>query len=337
MPDQPSPIPLRPDRQTRRFMFLLLDRFTMMSFAAAIEPLRLANRVAAKPLYAWTLVAEHPGEVACSNGAPVAASAGLDVDIDKDDTVIVCGGIDVKRAATRPVLNFVRRAARQGAKVGGLCTGAWVLAKAGLLDGRRAAIHWENHDAMIEEFPDVVLYRSVFVDDGNRLTAAGGMASADLMLRLIARDHGPELAASVADQLIHTAPRTEGEAQRISIPSRIGVRHPRLSSVIARMEANLEDPISPAKLATEAGMSMRQLERLFARYLQRTPKQYYMECRLFRARNLLAQTEMPVMEVALACGFTGTSHFSKCYRAQFGTTPFRSRATPDQRALPVAS
>ena len=298
----------------------------MMSFAGAVEPLRLANYAAGRRLYEWTLLGENGREAVCSNGARVALDGGL-VETAPGDTIIVCGGLDVARGYTRPVLTWLRREARRGVTLGGLCTGAWALAEAGLLDGRRATIHWENHDGLAEAHPEVDLYRSIFVADGNRLTAAGGTSSVDLMLRLIATHHGDELAATVADQLIYTTIRTGEDSQRLSIPTRIGVRHPRLAAVVARMEANLEDPISPADLARDAGMSTRQLERLFRRYLGRSPKKYYMETRLGRARNLLMQTGMSVIEVALASGFTSPSHFSKCYRAQYGSTPYRERGT----------
>ncbi|RNF33116.1 GlxA family transcriptional regulator [Paracoccus methylarcula] len=313
----------------RRFTFLLLDRFTMLPFAAAIEPLRLANRASGKELYQWRLVGPKGDFATCSNGTRVALDEGLEQDTptDRDEVVIVCGGTEVAREATRPVLNWLRRKARGGASVCAVCTGAWVLAVAGLLDGRKATIHWENHDGFAEAFPDVTLFRSVFVHDGNRLTAAGGTSSIDLMLHLIAQSHGDELAAELADQMLHTGIRTDQDRQRLSIPTRIGVRHPRLATVIARMEANVEDPISPARLATDAGMSTRQLERLFRRYLNRSPKRYYMETRLARARNLLMQTEMSIIEIALASGFSSPSHFSKCYRAQYGSTPYRERGT----------
>ena len=312
----------------RGFRFLLLDRFTMMSFAGAIEPLRLANRTAGQRLYEWSLLGEAGAGAAatCSNGSRLTLDAGL-IEVPPGDTVLVCGGIDVAQNATRPVLAWLRREARRGVAIGGLCTGAWILAEAGLLDGRRATIHWENHDGFAEAFPQVDLFRSIFVADGNRMTAAGGTSSVDLMLRIIATEHGDELAATVADQLIYTTIRTAEDSQRLSIPTRIGVRHPRLAAVIERMEANLEDPISPAVLAAEAGMSTRQLERLFRRYLNRSPKKYYMETRLARARNLLMQTGMSVIEVALASGFGSPSHFSKCYRAQYGSTPYRERGS----------
>lgn len=319
----------------RRFVFLLLDRFTMLSFASAIEPLRIANRVSGRTLYTWALAGEagRGGEVACSNGAAFKLDMGLD-EVEREDTVLVCGGIDVQRATTRGILNWLRREARRGVAMGGLCTGAFALAKAGLLDGRRATIHWENQDGFAEEFEEVKLTKSVFVMDGNRLTTAGGTASLDLMLKLIAADQGEDLANTVADQLIYTAIRTDQDTQRLSIPTRIGVRHPKLSQVIQMMEAAIEEPISPADLAEDVGMSTRQLERLFRRYLNRSPKRYYMELRLQKARNLLMQTDMSVINVALACGFASPSHFSKCYRAHYQTTPYRERGTQGATATP---
>ena len=201
------------------------------------------------------------------------------------------------------------------------------MAKAGLLDGKKATIHWENQDSFLEEFEDVRMTKSVFVVDGNRMSTAGGTASLDLMLKIVAQDHGEDIANSVADQLIYSAIRTDQDTQRLSIPTRIGVRHPKLSQVIQIMENNIEDPISPATLADDVGMSTRQLERLFRRYLIRSPKRYYMELRLQKARNLLMQTDMSVINVALACGFASPSHFSKCYRAHYQTTPYRERGT----------
>lgn len=320
---------LMPSDKPRRFTFLLLDRFTMMPFAAAIEPLRLANRVADTTLFEWRQIGPQGQIATCSNGARIVLDGGLESETagSRDEVVIVCGGTDIAREATKPVLNWLRKQARTGATMGAVCTGAWILADAGLLDRRRATIHWENHDGFAEAFPEVHLQRSVFVHDGNRLTAAGGTSSIDMMLHLIAETQGNKVAAEVADQLLHTSIRTDQDHQRLSIPTRIGVRHPRLTAVIARMEGNLEDPISPAKLAADAGMSTRQLERLFRRYLNRSPKRYYMETRLARARNLLMQTEMSIIEVALASGFSSPSHFSKCYRAQYGCTPYRERGT----------
>lgn len=312
--------------EPRRFIFLLLDKFTMLAFASALEPLRIANRVVGHPVYSWLLAGEGGQSATCSNGVSFKLDIGLS-EIEREDVLLVCGGIDVQKAATRSILNWLRREARRGATIGGLCTGSYALARAGLLDGKKATIHWENQDGFLEEFDEVKLTKSVFVMDGARWSTAGGTSSLDLMLKVIASDLGEEVANTVADQLIYNAIRTDQDTQRLSIPTRIGVRHPKLAHVIQMMEGNIEDPMSPADLAEAVEMSTRQLERLFRRYLNRSPKRYYMELRLQKARNLLMQTDMSVINVALACGFASPSHFSKCYRAHYNTTPYRERGT----------
>ncbi len=317
-------------RKARRFVFVLLENFTLISFASAIESLRLANRMSGRTLYEWTLAGDGGETARSSTGVEFKLDMDFE-DLNRDDVLIVCGGVNVKGSTNRKILNWLRKESRRGVTMGGLCTAGYTLAKAGLLDGKRATIHWENHDSFSEEFDEVILTKSVFVVDGNRMTAAGGTAALDLMLKVIADDHGAELANAVADQLIYTAIRTDQDTQRLSVPTRIGVRHPKLSAVIQMMERSIEEPISPASLAKEVGMSTRQLERLFRRYLSRSPKRYYMELRLQKARNLLMQTDMSVINVALACGFTSPSHFSKCYRSHYETTPYRERGAQGRK------
>jgi transcriptional regulator GlxA family with amidase domain len=314
------------DPKSRHFVFLLLKNFSMASFASAIEPLRIANRMSGREIYRWSIASENGETAAASNGLVIQVNMGLG-EVGREDTVMVCGGVNIKDATTKPVLNWLRREARKGAGIGGLCTAAYTVAKAGLLDGRKCTIHWENHDSFEEEFLEVDLTKSIYTVDGNRYSSAGGLSSLDLMLNVIASDHGQELANTVADQLIYTSIRTDRDEQRLSIPTRIGVRHPKLSTVIHMMEANIEEPVSPSILARDVGMSTRQLERLFRRYLNRSPKRYYMEIRLQKARNLLMQTDMSVINVALACGFASPSHFSKCYRSHYNTTPYRERGS----------
>jgi len=305
---------------------LLVDQFSMLSFASALDCLRIANRMSNKQLYSWTLLGEGGDLISCSAGTTFKLDGDLQ-DLQRDDIVLICAGVDVQLAITKRLLGWVRRVARQGLRIGGLCTGAYVLAKAGLLDGKKATIHWENADSFAEEFDEISLTKSVFVIDGTRMTTAGGTSSIDLLLKLIADDFGEELANAVADQMIYSSIRTDQDTQRLSVPTRIGVRHPKLSQVIQMMESNIEEPISPSILAKDVGMSTRQLERLFRRYLNRSPKRYYMELRLQKARNLLMQTDMSVINVALACGFASPSHFSKCYRAHYDTTPYRERGS----------
>ncbi|MCH5377711.1 MAG: GlxA family transcriptional regulator [Planctomycetes bacterium] len=318
--------PLAPRQKPRRFVFVLMENFTLLCFASAVESLRIANRMAGRELYSWTLMGDGGGEITCSGGIRFKLDSDL-IDLTREDTVMLCGGIDVQRATTKKLLGWIRREARKGIKIGGLCTAAYSLAQAGLLDGKKATIHWENADSFAEEFEEVDLTKSIFVVDGNRMTTAGGTSSIDLMLKLIADEHGEDMANLVADQLIYSSIRTDQDTQRLSVPTRIGVRHPKLSQVIQMMEVNIEEPISPSVLARDVGMSTRQLERLFRRYLNRSPKRYYMELRLQKARNLLMQTDMSVINVALACGFASPSHFSKCYRAHYDTTPYRERGS----------
>ncbi|MEM1315293.1 MAG: GlxA family transcriptional regulator [Pseudomonadota bacterium] len=306
------------------FAFVLLENFSLLAFAAAIEPLRHANRVSGRPLYAWTLHTE--------TGAPAHPSVGFDVQPDgplaelpRNCRIVICGGIDVHVATSRTLLNWMRREVRRGARPAAVCTGSYTLAKAGLLDGKRATVHWENRDGFAEDFPEVELVDQIFVVEDGVMTAAGGAASGDMMLKMIADAHGAELASMVADQMVYSTLRGDSDQQRLSVPARIGVRHPKLSRVIDLMHEHIEEPLSAAQLAAEVEMSTRQLERLFRRYLDRSPKRYYLEMRLEKARRLLLQTDMSVINVALACGFTSPSHFSKCYRGHYKRTPYRER------------
>ncbi len=316
-----------PRELPQKFALLLLPEFSMMPVTAAIEPLRLANRVSEKELYSWQMVT--------TDGKPVSASNGLLLSPDSDHgkvggrtSIIVCGGLNIQDYAGKPTLNWLRKMARQGLGIGSLCTGCYVLAEAGLLDDHTCTIHWENMPAFAEAFPEIRMSGSLFEIDRDRFTCAGGTAAVDMMLAVISSQHGPELASAVAEQIIHSPIRHHSEHQRMSLPARIGARHPKLIGIIEKMENNLEEPLSPSILARDAGLSTRQLERLFRRYIDRSPKRYYLELRLKKARLLLLQTDMSVINVALACGFSSPSHFSKCYRAFYGRTPYREQGVP---------
>ena len=313
-------------KSPRRFVFVLIENFTLLSFSSALDALRIANRMSGKKLYDWTFIGENGEFVSCSAGTQFKLDNSL-VELHRDDTILLCGGTAIQESTTKKLIGWLRREARRGLIIGGLCTAAYPMAKAGLLDDKKATIHWENQDSFAEEFLEVELTKTVFVCDGNRYTTACGTSSIDLLLKIIADEHGEELANAVADQMIYSSIRTDQDTQRLSVPTRIGVRHPKLSKVIQMMEINIEEPISPSILAKDVGMSTRQLERLFRRYLDRSPKRYYMELRLQKARNLLMQTDMSVINVALACGFASPSHFSKCYRAHYDTTPYRERGS----------
>ena len=196
----------------RRFVFVLLDQFTLLCYACAVESLRIANRMSGKKLYEWRVIGEGGDAVTCSAGTAFKLDGDLD-EVGRDDTVVLCGGIDVAGATTKRLLNWVRREARRGVQMGGLCTAGYSLAKAGLLDGKRATIHWENQDSFVEEFEETTLTKSVFVIDGNTFTTAGGTASIDLMLKFIADDHGEALASAVVWDRVGDDDRTDTDHQ----------------------------------------------------------------------------------------------------------------------------
>jgi transcriptional regulator GlxA family with amidase domain len=317
----------RPRELPQRLAFLLVPNFSLIAFTAAVEPLRLANRASGKELYRWHLLSGDGKPVTASNGITLHPEGSIE-QATGFGTVILCSGIDGHLYEDRQVFAQLRRLDRAGTDIGALCTGSHILAKAGLLDGYRCTIHWENLASFSEAFPEIEVTAELFEIDRNRFTCAGGIAALDLMLNLIGGQHGHELAAAVSDQFIHERIRDRHDHQRMALPARLGVRHPKLIAVIQRMEESLEEPLTRAALASAAGLSSRQLERLFRKYLNRSPARYYVELRLNRARLLLLQTNLSVIDVALACGFVSPSHFSKCYRDFFGKTPRRERSLP---------
>ena len=316
--DDPNDVPLTID-------FFLTPNFSLLPFTAALEPLRSANRMAGKTLYHWRVLSEDGNHVQASNGVEV-NSVGTLYELKNSDAVIVAAGMEAQHYRNDRVFGALRRLSRLGAAIGSLCMGAHILARAGLLEGRRCTIHWENLGSFSEEFPEIEVTSHLFEIDRDRFTCSGGTAALDMMLHLIAKQHGFNLANEVSEQFIHDRIREPHDRQRMELRARLGVSHPKLINVIADMEANLEDPLSQTALADKAGLSTRQLERLFRKYLSSTPTRYYLNLRLQRARQLLTQTSMSILSVALACGFVSASHFSKCYRECFGRTPRAERA-----------
>lgn len=310
--------------QPQHFLFVLIEEFSHLAFSCAVEPLRIANLLSGQTLYRWSFASEEGTRATCSNGSVTLVHHGLDR-LPKCDRLFVLSGINMRVHVTRPLMAMLRREARHGTPIGALCSGAWILAEEGMLNGMKTAIHWEFHDAFMERFPEVNLVRNVFVADERHLTASGGTATADLMLHLIERDHGHDLSVAVADQMVYNAVRGSTSAQKVSLQSRAGMRNPHLSRAVQLMQDHLEEPISHAAIAREIGISARQLERLFGRYLNASPKKYYMDLRLERARHLLVQTELSIIDVAIASGFQSAGHFARVYRAAFGVTPMMQR------------
>jgi transcriptional regulator GlxA family with amidase domain len=309
--------------------FIIIPRFSMIAFASAIEPLRLANRLMGREFYRWQVVSVGGGPIRASNGVLMMTDQTLaDVAVRpgrRSFTALVCSGLGAEHVRDPQLFAWLRRAERSGAAIGAVCTGAYLLARAGLLDGHRCSIHWENLPAFREDFPEIEVQADLFEVSANRLTCSGGTAALDMMLHLIAAEHGQELATKVSEQCIVDRIRSSFDHQRMPYRVRHGIHHPKLISAIELMEANLEEPLDQDTLAGYVGLSRRQLERLFGKHLGRTPAQYYLELRLERARHLLYQTTMPIMDVAFACGFVSASHFSTCYRQMYGKTPRTER------------
>lgn len=312
-----------------RFVFVLIPNFSLIAFASALEPLRLANRQIGRELYSWQIVSVDGDTVRASNGVPVAVDQCIaDVRLSPggtNPTVILCSGAGAEHFHDKELFGWLRRADRAGAAVGALCTGAHVLARAGLLKNHKCTIHWENLPGFMEDFPEIDVAADLFEVDRNRLTCSGGTAALDLMLHLIAEKQGNEVATKISEQCLLDRIRQPHDHQRMPNRVRLGVHNPKLINAIEMMESNIEEPLNQEMLARYIGLSRRQLERLFRKHLGRTPAQYYLELRLERARHLLYQTSMPIMNVAFACGFVSASHFSTCYRQKYGRTPRAER------------
>lgn len=315
----------QPVRTPQDIVFLLVPNFSMMAFTSSVEPLRAANRESGRELYRWSTVTADGAKVIASNGIELVPAGSL-ADVAAPDTLFVCAGVRVSAFQDGRVFSRLRELARAGVPLGGLCTGTLVLARAGLLDGYRCTIHWENVEAFAELFPSLDITATLYELDRNRYTCSGGTAPLDMMINSIARDHDDELAVRVAEQLLHTFVRQPHDTQRMSVQYRTGISHPKLLAAIAHMEAYLETPLSVAELAAAVGLSARQLERLFHDQLQTKPARYYLELRLRRARLLLRQTSMPILQIAVASGFSSASHFARCYRKQFGHSPTLERS-----------
>lgn len=320
-------------KSPKHFGFLLLTDFTLLALSSAIEPLRMANRICEQANYDWKIISE--------TGQPVTASDGLNVNVDCGfqstdvlqslDVVFVCGGIRVDQIINKKVLRWLCSINRQGIALGAICTGSRVLAEAGLLDGYRCSVHWENIAALTDLFPNVLVTRSVFSIDRNRYTSSGGTAPIDMMLSFITERCGANISAGIADQFIFGRIRQMNDNQRIPLKHMIGNQSHKLVSVVELMEANIREPIGQEDLANYVDLSRRQIQRLFQRYLFCTPSRYYLQIRLQRARELLRQSYMSLVEISTICGFVSASHFSKSYKEFYGHAPSTERQLVSNR------
>ncbi|EXL09879.1 AraC family transcriptional regulator [Aquamicrobium defluvii] len=324
----------------RSFVFFLVPDFTMIAFATALDPLRSANRMLGYEAYSWRLASLDGKPVRASNGVQCAVDTSLEDERrkmsgpERPSMAIVCSGLDVEKYYNKSVFAWLREEYNRGVAIGGLCTGAHILAAAGLLSNKRCAIHWENLPGFSEAFPRVNVFADLFEVDQNIYTCAGGTAALDMMLKLIGEDFDENVVNRVCEQVLTDRVRSPTDRQRLPLRARLGVQNSKVLTIIELMEANLSEPLSLIEIADHVDLSRRQIERLFRSEMGRSPARYYLEIRLDRARHLLIQSSMPVVEVAVACGFVSASHFSKCYRELYARSPQQERV--DRKQLVAA-
>lgn len=306
------------------FGFLTLPNFSMIAFTSAVEVLRMTNYLSRAIQYRWSVISLDGTPVPASNGVTLTPTCTLE-EAGVPDVLIVCGGTQIREAVDTRVRTLLAYLAARDVPLGAICTGAYALMSAGLLDDYRCTVHWEDMSVLHTEFPRVKFTDELFVIDRDRLTCTGGTAPLDLMLHLVGQRFGQPLAAQVSAQFILERIRSSSDHQPIPVDARIGFSRAELIEVVRLMEANIEEPLSLDELARLVRLSQRHLQRMFKVYLDVSPTHYYLSLRLRRARELLRTTDSSIARVTAICGFQSPCHFSKAYRAQFGYAPSRER------------
>lgn len=320
-----------------RIALVMLPNFNALATLAFVDPFRAANylRGPSEPLtashqYTWQfLTLGETGansELEASNGLTIAATPFHDVAKEIFDFVFICASWAPEQYKDRALFAWLRRQLGQGAAIGGVDTGAFLLGFAGLLDGYAATVHYEHLVAFEELFPKVQISDALYVIDRNRLTTCGGIAASDLALAIIRLQHGPDLANAASRYIFHDRLRMASETQVPSLHEPLGRRIPKaLRDVISLMEETVEQPQAIADIAKQAGLSQRQLQRHFHTYTGVSPTRYYMDVRINRARGMVTQTDMSVLAISVACGFSSPEYMTKCYRERFEITPREDR------------
>ncbi len=315
------------DTPRRLIVFFLAPDFTMLAFSSAIEVLRLANIALGETVYSWRIVSSNGEKVRASCGIALETDSSVEeerrnlCDAQRPYMALVCGGMHIATVADRVAEAWLRECRQRGVALGSLCNGTHILARAGLLNERRCAIHWENYPGFAEQYGTASASMGLYEIDGNIHTSAGGTASIDMMLDIVRRDHGDAVVNEVCERALIDRVRQPSDRQRRPFAVRMGRLNPTVARLIEAMEDNLSEPLVMGQLADAMKLSRRQIERLFRNEIGSSPVRYYRKLRLDRARLLLIQTAMPIVEVAVASGFVSASHFSKCFREAYGCAP----------------
>jgi transcriptional regulator GlxA family with amidase domain len=303
--------------------FLLIPGFASIAFSAAIEALRVSNRYLSEKI-AYVVFSIDGKPCPDTGGLPIGVQGGMEL-LEGLGTLVVCANVDAENFATADMTAVLRRLAARGVTLGSIDAGAHLLGRAGLLDGYRATLHWEDQPAFRERYPAVEVTDNLYEFDRDRFTCAGGTAGIDLVLHAVRASQGAVIAQRVSEHFLVDRAREGGEPQRPDVTLRFGAHHPKVVRAIEIMEERLEDPLQAGKLAAAVGLSARQLLRLFRDQLGTSPARLYLHLRLERARRLLRQSDLSILNVAVACGFESPSHFTRAYSKQFGHPPRRER------------
>ncbi len=310
--------------QPQDVTFMLIDRFSPLALSCAVAPLQLANRLSGRPLYRWHLAAANSTMATGSNGYALMVDRGLDP-TPAGGMLLVLSGSKVDRLATSQHVNYLRREDRRGTRIGALCSGAYVLARAGLLDGVRSAVSPFLHDTFDAFFPEVPLTADSFVADERYYSSCNAKASLDLMLAHIRARDGTALSGNVAEHIVAKGVESVTTGQISYLLDRGANRNGHVAEAIRIMATLGPEVPAASEIAARLGISQRQLERLFRENLNRSPKNYLAYIRLSKARQMLDHSERTVSEIGRACGFRSASHFSRSYRRAFGMTPNEQR------------
>jgi len=306
--------------KARRIGILPIKDFAVLSYAALAEPLRAANFLAGHTLYDIVNIGIGSDAVQSSGAATIQTQAKVGDDVKLDALFVVAGG-DLTEFEDRATMTWLARLARAGVQLGGVSGGPVILARAGLMEGRRMTLHWEYAEALSEISPHLLVERTLYVIDRDRVTCAGGTAPMDLTHALISRHHGSDFARRVSDWFMHTDVRPAVGPQRSGLVERVGCNVPAILDAVEAMENHLSDKLSLSQLAAFSAQSPRQLTRLFREKLNLSPMEYYRQLRLDKAQNLLRNSALSLTEIALATGFANSSHFSRSYTAHYGAPP----------------
>ncbi|WP_292216793.1 GlxA family transcriptional regulator [Mesorhizobium sp.] len=321
----------------RLFSLYLGPRFSLHAFSSAVEALRLANEVLESEIYAWRVVS--------NDGHPVRSSCGPTISVDTSlreergllgktgwspSVAVICGGSH-PLTADRTLHGWLRECRARKVCLVGIASGVFSIAQTGLADGRKCAVHWEQFPSFVEQFPSVTAVQAAYEIDGDTYSCSGGDAAFDMFVQFVKEDYGPLIASRVCEKAVAMKVRQPGDRQRLPLHAGAAIHHDGLLKIIEQMERNLDEPVALEDMAASSCLSRRQVERIFSKQIGRSPARYYLEMRLERAHLLIVNSQLPIVEIAMACGFISASHFSKAYRENYGLAPREARSEALER------